>query len=70
MKNNDKSLEVCIEKEHDIFLGLYILVPVVFLIVPIPTLLLDILILFNIGIALIVFSQCVVFKRSVEHVYF
>ena len=41
-------------KRQDIFLGLYILVPVVFLIVPIPTLLLDILILFNIGIALIV----------------
>ena len=41
-------------KRQDIFLGLYILVPVVFLIVPIPTLLLDILILFNIGIALVI----------------
>ncbi len=53
IKKNDKIVEVCM-KRQDIFLGLYILVPVVFLIVPIPTLLLDILILFNIGIALIV----------------
>ena len=53
IKKNDKIVEVCMIRQ-DIFLGLYILVPVVFLIVPIPTLLLDILILFNIGIALIV----------------
>ncbi len=41
-------------KRQDLFLGLYILVPVVFLIVPIPALLLDILILFNISIAMII----------------
>lgn len=41
-------------KRQDLFLGLYILIPVVFLIVPIPTLLLDILILFNISIAMII----------------
>lgn len=41
-------------KRQDLFVGLYILVPVVFLIVPIPTLLLDILILFNISVAMIV----------------
>ncbi len=41
-------------KRQDLFLGLYILVPVVFLIVPIPALLLDILILFNISVAMIV----------------
>lgn len=41
-------------KRQDLFLGLYILVPVVFLIVPIPALLLDILILLNISIAMII----------------
>ncbi len=41
-------------RRSDLFLGLYILVPIVFLIVPIPTLLLDILILLNISLALIV----------------
>ncbi len=41
-------------KRNDLFLGLYILIPIIFLIVPIPTLLLDILILFNISIALII----------------
>lgn len=41
-------------KSSDMMLGLYILVPVVFLIVPIPTLLLDILILLNISIALFI----------------
>lgn len=41
-------------KRNDIFLGLYLLVPIVFLIVPIPPLLLDFLILFNIGIALVI----------------
>ena len=53
-------------KRHDIFLGLYILVPVVFLIVPIPTLLLDILILFNIGIALIVLFNALFSKEALN----
>ncbi len=41
-------------RRSDFLLGLYILVPIVFLIVPIPTLLLDILILLNISLALII----------------
>ena len=41
-------------RRSDFLLGLYILVPIVFLIVPIPTFLLDILILLNIIIALII----------------
>ena len=41
-------------QKSDLLLGLYILVPIVFLIVPIPTFLLDILILLNIIIALII----------------
>ena len=39
-------------KRSDLYLGIYILLPVLFLIIPMPTLLLDILILFNIIIAL------------------
>ena len=53
-------------KRQDIFLGLYILVPVVFLIVPIPTLLLDILILFNIGIALIILFNALFSKEALN----
>ena len=53
-------------KRQDIFLGLYILVPVVFLIVPIPTLLLDILILFNIGIALVILFNALFSKESLN----
>lgn len=39
-------------KRSDLYLGIYILLPVLFLIIPMPTLLLDILILFNIIMAL------------------
>ena len=53
-------------KRQDIFLGLYILVPVVFLIVPIPTLLLDILILFNIGIALLILFNALFSKEALN----
>ena len=53
-------------KRQDIFLGLYILVPVVFLIVPIPTLLLDILILFNIGIALVILFNALFFNFALN----
>lgn len=41
-------------QRSDLLLGLYILVPVIFLIIPIPTLLLDFLILLNISLALII----------------
>ena len=53
-------------KRQDIFLGLYNLVPVVFLIVPIPTLLLDILILFNIGIALVILFNALFSKEALN----
>ena len=53
-------------KRQDIFLGLYILVPVVFLIVPIPTMLLDILILFNIGIALVILFNALFSKEALN----
>lgn len=53
-------------KRQDLLLGLYILVPVIFLIVPIPTLLLDILILFNISIAMIVLFNALFSKEALN----
>lgn len=53
-------------KRQDLLLGLYILVPVIFLIVPIPTLLLDILILFNISIAMIVLFNALFSKEALS----
>lgn len=53
-------------KKHDLFLGLYILVPVIFLIVPIPTGLLDILILFNISIALIILFNALFSREALN----
>ncbi len=45
-------------KKNDIFLGLYLLAAVVFLIIPIPSVLLDVLILFNISMSLIIVFNC------------
>ena len=53
-------------KKQDLFLGLYILVPVIFLIVPIPTGLLDILILFNISIAHVVLFNALFSKEALN----
>ncbi len=53
-------------KRQDLLLGLYILVPVIFLIVPIPALLLDILILFNISIAMIVLFNALFSKEALN----
>ncbi len=45
-------------KKNDLFLGVYLLAAIVFLIIPIPSTLLDILILFNISMALIIVFNC------------
>lgn len=45
-------------KKADLFIGLYLLAAVIFFIFPIPSLLLDILITFNIMIALIILFNC------------
>lgn len=45
-------------KKNDIFLGVYLLAAIVFLIIPIPSSLLDVLILFNISMALIIVFNC------------
>ena len=45
-------------KKNDIFLGIYLLAAVVFLIIPIPSTMLDWLILFNISMSLIIVFNC------------
>lgn len=53
-------------QRSDLILGLYILVPIVFLIVPIPTLLLDALILLNIGLALVILFNALFSKEALS----
>ena len=53
-------------QRSDLLLGLYILVPVIFLIIPIPTLLMDILILLNISLALIILFTALFSKEALQ----
>lgn len=53
-------------KKADLVLGVYILTPIVFLIIPIPTLLLDGLILLNISIALIILFNCLFSREALS----
>ena len=53
-------------QRSDLLLGLYILVPVIFLIIPIPTLLLDILILLNISLSLIILFTALFSKEALQ----
>lgn len=41
-------------KRTDLFLGLYILAPIIFLIIPVPTVILDVMMILNISLALII----------------
>lgn len=45
-------------KKNDMFLGIYLLAAVIFFIIPIPSQLLDILILFNLSLSLIIVFNC------------
>ena len=45
-------------KKNDMFLGVYLLAAITFLIIPIPSWLLDVLILFNISMSLIIVFNC------------
>lgn len=45
-------------KKNDLFLGAYLLAAVIFLIIPIPSTMLDVLILFNISMSLIIVFNC------------
>ena len=53
-------------QRSDLLLGLYILVPVIFLSIPIPTLLLDILILLNISLSLIILFTALFSKEALQ----
>ncbi|MCM1498949.1 MAG: flagellar biosynthesis protein FlhA [Clostridium sp.] len=50
----------------DVFVGLYLLAAVIFFIVPIPSLLLDILISFNIMVALIILFNCLFAEETLS----
>lgn len=53
-------------KKTDIGLGLYILAAIVFLIIPLPSLLLDILLAFNMAIALVILFNAVFSKEAMN----
>lgn len=53
-------------KKTDIFLGLYVLVPIVFLIVPMPTVFLDVLMMLNISLALIIMFTALFSKEALQ----
>ncbi len=53
-------------KKADIFLGLYVLSAIVFLIVPIPSWLLDFLLALNISIALVIMFNCLFSKEALD----
>ncbi|MBQ8924548.1 MAG: FHIPEP family type III secretion protein, partial [Lachnospiraceae bacterium] len=51
-------------KRNDMFLGFYLLAAVIFFIIPIPSWLLDILILFNVSLALVIVFNCLFAKET------
>lgn len=53
-------------KKADIFIGLYIIAAVVFLIVPIPSFVLDILLAFNISLAMIILFNALFTKEALD----
>jgi len=57
-------------KKSDLGLGLYILVAIIFFIVPMPSALLDILLAFNISIAMIILFNAMFAKEALDMSYF
>ncbi len=53
-------------RKNDLFLGVYLLAAVIFLIIPMPSVLLDILILFNISLSLIIVFNCLFAKETLD----
>lgn len=53
-------------KKNDIFLGAYLLAAIVFMIIPIPATLLDVLILFNVSMSLIIVFNCLFAKETLD----
>ncbi len=57
-------------KKTDIGLGLYLLAAIVFLIIPLPNILLDLFLAFNISIALIILFNCLFVKEVLDMAFF
>lgn len=57
-------------KKSDLGLGLYILVAIIFFIVPMPSTLLDVLLAFNISIAMIILFNAMFSKEALDMSYF
>ena len=53
-------------RKNDIFLGVYLLAAIIFMIIPIPPTLLDVLILFNISMSLIIVFNCLFAKETLS----
>ena len=53
-------------KKTDVFVGLYILAAIIFLIVPMPSWLLDILLALNLSIALVIMFNCLFSKEALD----
>ena len=53
-------------KRTDLFLGFYILLPIIFLIIPVPLVLLDILMMLNLGIAMIILFNAIFSREALN----
>lgn len=53
-------------KRNDLFLGIYLLAAIIFFIIPIPSTLLDILILFNVSISLVIVFNCLFAQETLN----
>ena len=53
-------------KRNDLYIGIYIMAAIIFFIVPIPAILLDVLIAFNIMVALIILFNCLYAKEALD----
>lgn len=53
-------------KRTDLFLGFYILLPIIFLIIPVPLVLLDILMMLNLGISMIILFNAIFSREALN----
>lgn len=53
-------------KRNDLFLGIYLLAAIIFFIIPMPSTLLDILILFNVSISLVIVFNCLFAQETLN----
>ncbi len=53
-------------KRNDLFLGIYLLAAIIFFIIPMPSTLLDVLILFNVSISLVIVFNCLFAQETLN----